>query len=82
MAYYGTIVGKLSATENLIGRMSTHDTQYIPYPEYTGSYVATPTSKKQTFPTADKRMVYNFKVNATPYSKASNTSGGYTVTIL
>lgn len=82
MAYYGTIVGKKSITENLQGRMSTHDTQYIPYPAYDGEYVATPTSKKQTFPTADKRMEYNFKVNATPYLKVSNIQGGYTVTIL
>lgn len=82
MAYYGTIVGKKSITENLIGKMSTHDTQYIPYPEYTGSYVATPTSQKQYFPTADKRMTANFAVNKTPYAKVSNIQGGYTVTIL
>lgn len=82
MAYYGTIIGKKSITENLIGRMATHDTQYIPYPEYTGAYVATPTSSKQTFQTADKRMTQNFAVNKTPYAKVSNIQGGYTVTIL
>ena len=82
MAYYGTIVGKKSQTENLIGRMATHGTQYIPYPEYTGAYVATPTASKQTFPTADKKMNENFRVNATPYTKTSNNYGGQTVTIL
>lgn len=82
MAYYGTIVGKKSITENLIGKMSTHDTQYIPYPEYEGSYVATPTSSKQYFPTADKRMIKDFAVNKTPFAKVSNIQGGYTVTIL
>ena len=82
MAYYGTIVGTKSTTEHLQGRISTHDTQYIPYPEYTGEYVATPTSSKQYFPTADKRMTKNFAVNKTPFSKVSNIQGGYTVTIL
>lgn len=82
MAYYGTIVGKKSQTENLIGRIHTCYTQYIEYPEYTGAYVATPTSSKQTFQTADKKMNENFRVNATPYKTASNSAGGYTVTIL
>lgn len=82
MAYYGTIVGKKSQTENLIGRIHTCYTQYIEYPEYTGTYVATPTSSLQSFETADKKMNENFRVNATPIRRASNNAGGYTVTIL
>ncbi len=82
MAYYGTIVGKKSSTENLIGQIHTCHVHYEPYPEYTGTYVATPTSSKQSFPTADKKMNENFRVNATPYKTASNSAGGYTVTIL
>ena len=82
MAYYGTIVGTKSITEHLQGRMSTHYTEYIDYPAYEGTYVATPTSSKQYFPTADKRMTQNFAVNKTPFLKVSNIQGGYTVTIL
>lgn len=82
MAYYGTIVGKKSSTENMTGQIHTCHTHYIDYPEYTGTYVATPTSSKQSFPTADKKMNENFRVNATPIRKASNNAGGYTITIL
>ena len=82
MAYYGTIVGKKSVTENLTGTMSSHGTRIVPYPEYDGSYVATPTSSKQYFPTTRKSMMQDFTVNETPYARVSNPQGGYTVTIL
>lgn len=82
MAYYGVIVGKKSSAENLQGQMHLYETHYIPYPSYEGAYAATPTSSQQVFGTANKKMDMNFVVYKTPYHKVSNTSGGYTVTIL
>lgn len=82
MAYYGTIVGKRNRIESLKGEMHIYKGGGSLLSDYDGSYEATPTDAIQLFPTQNKRMVYDFKVNATPYSEVSNVYGGYTVTIL
>ena len=54
----------------------------LEYPAYDGVYEATPTTEEQVFATAEKSMLQDFTVHATPYSEVSNPQGGETVTIL
>lgn len=49
---------------------------------YTGSYIITPTTETQTLDTTDKMMEDDVTVEEVSYAEVSNTSGGYTATIL
>lgn len=50
---------------------------------YDGSYIATPSMDAQIFPTKFKKMIDDFKVNATPMSDVRTVdTDGYTITVL
>ena len=48
---------------------------------YAGPYDVVPKTEGQTLETADKLMVQDVTVQAIPFYKTSNQSGGYTATI-
>lgn len=59
------------------------DVQIIEAPTdpYDGEYDVTPSAENQTLDTTGKRLNDDINVLPIPFSKTSNTSGGYTVTI-
>lgn len=78
----GQFSGAMNAFGNLIGTVyAAMDHSGIEV--YDGSYEATPTSNEQTFPTKFKKMIDDFKVNATPMSDVRTVdTDGYTITVL
>lgn len=82
MEHEGQFLGSMNAFGNLIGTVyAAMDHSGIEV--YDGSYEATPTSNEQTFPTKFKKMIDDFKVNATPMSDVrTSDTDGYTITVL
>ena len=49
--------------------------------EYTGEYVADPTTEGEILATANKRMMRDVTINPIHYDEVSNLGGGLTATI-
>lgn len=78
----GRFLGTMNVSGNLIGTAHAA-TGHSGIEVYDGSYEATPTSNEQTFPTKSKKMIDDFKVNATPISDVRTVdTDGYTITVL
>ena len=73
----GTLIGKISSSVNLIGRVS------IPsgYKYFNGSYEVIPKVESQMLETKDKLMSEDVHIKSILYYEVSNPQGGTTIII-
>ena len=78
----GSITGKLTKTESLIGQLSVYDDSHQKkFNPYTGQYEIDPKWVEQELETTNLYMTENVKVHSIRIERVSNVQGGRTVTI-